>query len=71
MKQCKFSTFKVHLLSTLDQFHIYNLTLQKQQMDTFTDTNKPIFSIILKPNPHNTTTFNHPKLPPPIATPTT
>lgn len=67
--QILLSQKKVHLLTTLEQFHIHNLTLQKQQTDTFTDTNKPIFSIILKHNSHNTTTLNHPHLLPPIATP--
>jgi hypothetical protein len=43
---------KVHLLNPSERFHIYNLVRKKQQMnDSFTDTNNPIFDIILKMYP--------------------
>jgi hypothetical protein len=62
---------KGQLLSTLERFHIYDLSWQKLQMnDTFTDTRNPIFDLIIKyahhinkhlenPLPHHTPT--HPQ----------
>jgi hypothetical protein len=39
---------KGQLLNTIEQFHIYNLSKQKQQMnDTFADTHNPIFDLII------------------------
>jgi hypothetical protein len=39
---------KGQLLNTLECFHIYNLSKQKQRMNyTFADTHKPIFDLII------------------------
>jgi hypothetical protein len=43
---------KYHLFKTLEPSHIHNLTLQNHQInDNFTDTNNPMFDIILKAYP--------------------
>jgi hypothetical protein len=58
---------KGKLLSRLERIYIYNLILQKQQInDTFIDTNNPIFDIILKYGPHNNTNFIIPHFSPSI-----
>jgi hypothetical protein len=63
---------KGHLIEIFKEFHIYNLTLQKQQMKgNFTDNKSPIFYIFLKQITHNIITLNNPHIPFPIAIPTT